>query len=123
MRDAYGVAAVDPRLPMEPWMAEALLSARPRRRGLKTSVLDADTAWTHVLEHHLELPDGRPDPASIIRWSMEPGAAERFTALPPSLAEAVARRFEETGDRARPPDPPYSTTVRARRKPRLLLRK
>lgn len=34
VRDAYGVAAVDPRLPMEPWMAEALLSARPRRRGL-----------------------------------------------------------------------------------------
>ena len=97
VRDAYGVAAVDPRLPMEPWMAEALLSARPRRRGLKTSVLDTDTAWTHVLNHHLELPDGSPDPASIIRWSMEPGAAGRFAALPAPLAEAVARRFEETG--------------------------
>ena len=96
VRDAYGVAAVDPRLPMEPWMAEALLSARPRRRGLKTSVLDADTAWTHVLNHHLGLPDGSPDPASIIRWSMEPGAAERFAALPAPLAEAVARRFDET---------------------------
>ena len=97
VRDAYGVAAIDPRLPMEPWMAEALLRARPRRRGLKTSVLDTDTAWTHVLDHHLELPDGSPDPASIIRWSMEPGAAERFAALRAPLAEAVARRFEEAG--------------------------
>ena len=96
VRDAYGVVAVDPRLPTEPWMAEALLRARPRRRGLKTSVLDSDTAWTHVLDHHLELPHGPTDPTSIIRWSMKPSAVERFAALPAPLAEAVARRFEET---------------------------
>ena len=96
VRDAYGVAAVDPRLPMQPWMADALLSARPRQRRSPASVLDAHTAWTHVLNHHLGLPDGNPDSGAVIRWSTEPGAAERFAALPGPLAEAVAQWLGET---------------------------
>ena len=32
VRDAYGVSSVDPRLPMQTWMADALLGARPQRR-------------------------------------------------------------------------------------------
>lgn len=96
VRDAYGVTSVDPRLPMQPWMADALLSARPHRRGSPASVLDAGTAWTHVLAHHLDLPDGSPDAGTIIRWSIEPGAAERFAALPAPLAEAVHRRLGES---------------------------
>ena len=96
VRDAYGVAGVDPRLPMKPWMADALLGARPHRASSRTSVLDADTAWTHVLNHHLGLPDGTPDAGTIIRWSMDPRAAVRFAALPEPLAEAVGQRLGET---------------------------
>ena len=96
VRDAYGVVGVDPRLPMKPWMAEALLGARPHRASSQTSVLDADTAWTHVLNHHLGLPDGTPDAGTIIRWSMDPGAAARFAALPEPLAEAIGQRLGET---------------------------
>lgn len=96
VRDAYGVVSVDPRLPMQPWMADALLSARPHRRGSPASVLDAGTAWTHVLAHHLDLPDGSPDAGAVIRWSIEPGAAERFAALPAPLAEAVHQRLGES---------------------------
>ena len=94
--DAYGVAAVDPRLPMKPWMADALLGARPRRVRSPARVLDADTAWLHVLDHHLGMPDGSPDAGTIIRWSMEPGAAERFAGLPTPLAEAVAHRLGQS---------------------------
>ena len=96
VRDAYGVASVDPRLPMQPWMADALLGARPHRRRSPASVLDAGTAWTHVLAHHLDLSDGAPDAGTIIRWSIEPGAAERFAALPAPLAEAVRLRLGES---------------------------
>ena len=96
VREAYGVAAVDPRLPMQPWMADALLSARPRQGRSPASVLDADTAWLHVLGHHLDIPDGSPDAGAIIRWSMEPGAAERFARLPTPLAEAVVLKLGQS---------------------------
>ena len=94
--DVYGVAAVDPRLPMHPWMADALLRARPRQGQSPAGMLDADTAWLHVLDHHLGMPDGSPDAGSIIRWSMEPGSAERFARLPTPLAEAVAHRLGQS---------------------------
>ena len=50
VRDAYGVAAVDSRLPMQSWMADALLSARPQRRTARANTLDAETAWAHLLQ-------------------------------------------------------------------------
>lgn len=94
--DVYGVAAVDPRLPMHPWMADALLGARPRQGQSPARVLDADTAWLHVLDHHLGMSDGSPDAGAIIRWSMEPGSAERFARLPTPLAEAVTHRMGQS---------------------------
>ena len=96
VRDAYGVAGVDPRLPMQSWMADALLAARPHRARFPTSVLDADAAWTHVLDHHIGFADGTPDAGTILRWSTDPGAAARFAALPEPLAEAVGQRLEDT---------------------------
>ena len=94
--DAFGVAAVDPRLPMQPWMADALLGARPRQGRSNARVLDADTAWLHVLDHHLGMPDGSPDAGTILRWSVEPGSAERFAKLPAPLAEAVTHRLGQS---------------------------
>ena len=96
VRDAYGVVGVDPRLPRQSWMAEALLAALPARRTQIASVLDADTAWLQVLDHYLGLPEGAPDADAIIRWSMQPDAVDRFAALPERLAEAIAERLGET---------------------------
>ena len=93
VRDAYGVAAVDPRLPMQSWMADALLSARPQRRTARANTLDADTAWAHLLRHHIGLCSGTPDVDSIIAWSTDPRTAGRFEALPAPLAEAVKGRL------------------------------
>ena len=97
VRDAYEVSSVDPRLPMQTWMADALLGARPQgRRATPTNVLDADSAWTHLLGHYLGLPSGRPDVETIIRWSMEPDTTGRFEALPAPFAEAVRTRLAES---------------------------
>ena len=96
VRDAYGVAGVDPRLPVQPWMADALLAARPHRARSPTSVLNADAAWTHVLNYHLGLADGTPDAGTILRWSTDPGVAARFAALPEPLAKAIGQRLGET---------------------------
>ena len=96
VRDAYCVAGVDPRLPMQAWMADALLAARPNRARSPTSVLNAEAAWTHVLNHHLGLADGSPDARTILRWSTDPRVGTRFAALPEPLAEAIGRRLGET---------------------------
>ena len=82
---------------MQTWMADALLGARPQRRhATPTNVLDADSAWTHLLGHYLGLPSGRPDVETIILWSMEPETTGRFAALPVPLAEAVRARLAES---------------------------
>ena len=93
VRDAYGVAAVDPRLPMQSWMADALLSARPQMRTARANTLDADTAWGHLFRHHLGLPSGNPDVESIISWSTDPSTEGRFDKLAAPLAEAVKERL------------------------------
>ena len=96
--DAYGVVEVDPRLPAESWMAEALLAATPARRTLPAKVLDAGAAWRQVLGHVLGLDDGSPDADAVVRWSAsaQPDAAARFAALPAPLAEAVRQRLEQS---------------------------
>lgn len=94
VRDAYRVTAVDPRLPADRWMAEALLAAPPPPRTLPAKVLDAGAAWRQVLDHFLGLADGSPDADAVVRWSVRPDAAERFAALPAPLAEAVRQRLE-----------------------------
>ena len=96
--DAYGVVEVDPRLPVESWMADALLAATPVRRTLPAKVLDAGAAWRQVLGHALGLDDGSPDADAVVRWSAreQPDAAERFAALPAPLAEAVGQRLEQS---------------------------
>ena len=99
VRDAYGVAEVDSRLPMQSWMADALLSARPQQRTARANTLDADTAWAHLLRHHLGLSSGNPDAESIIDWSIDPATAGRFEVLAAPLAEAVKRRLEDSAGR------------------------
>ena len=99
VRDAYGVVAVDPRIPMQSWMADALLDARPERRAARASTLDADTAWAHLLRHHLGLPSGNPDVNAIVTWSTEPRNAGRFEKLAAPLAEAVKSRLGDSAGR------------------------
>ena len=99
VRDAYRVAAVDPRLPMQSWMADALLSARPERHTARANTLDADTAWAHLLRHNLGLPSGNPDAESIIAWSTDPQTAGRFEALAPPLAEVIKGRLGDSAGR------------------------
>ena len=93
---AYGVTAVDPRLPRQSWMAEALLTAAPVASTLPAHVLSEDAAWQAVLDHYLALPNGRPDADDIVTWSTGQDAAARFASLAGPLAEAIVQRLENT---------------------------
>ncbi len=58
--------------------------------------MDADTAWAHLLRHHLGLPSGNPDVESIIAWSTDPSTEGRFEKLAAPLAEAVKVRLGDS---------------------------
>lgn len=92
VQSLFDAAIVDMRLKDLPWMAEALLNLpADDRRAARGGFLDADSAWTMLLNHECGL---RPDPAdlpTVLRWSLEPGGAERFRRAPePFRAAATA---------------------------------
>jgi hypothetical protein len=92
---------VDPRLTPHGWIAEALLEGAPPEGypPLPGAVLDADTAWQHVLGRTLGLRTGRPDADALLEASTDPAFAARYDALPDRAREAVAARLADTGGR------------------------
>src|SRR5919109_5258758 len=62
VRDLFRARQIDPRLSSQGWIADALLQHIPEGGypPVASGLLDADTAWTHVLRP-LGLANGRPD--------------------------------------------------------------
>ena len=60
VRDLFHAREVDPRLPSQAWLAEALLQHVPQEGypPVASGVLDAETVWKHLLTQCLALPDG-----------------------------------------------------------------
>ena len=57
--------------PSHEWLADALLQHVPEGGypPVASGVLDADTAWTHLLTQYLGLHSGRPDAVMLVAWS------------------------------------------------------
>lgn len=89
---------VDPRITPHPWLAEVLLDAAPAGGydPLPGAVLDADTAWRHVLARTLALRTARPDADALLGASAEPAFAARYAQLPEHARTALAGRIHET---------------------------
>lgn len=98
VRDLFRARSIDPRLTSHPWMARLLLDAVPSTgyAPVPGGVLDAETAWRHVLEHTLGLPHARPDAEALLEASLDPAFAPRLAALPDAVAGAVSARIAET---------------------------
>jgi len=100
VRHAFQAMDIDSRLARWPWVGEALLenlpaSGYPPARG---GLLDVDTAWFHVLRTVLGLaPEqgNRPDLGAILRWSLSPGAAQRYDALSEKARKQIRLWFAE----------------------------
>ena len=71
VRDLFRARDLDPRLAAHEWLADALLQHIPEGGypPVASGVLDADTAWTHLLAQYLGLTSGRPDAAMLVAWS------------------------------------------------------
>ena len=73
VREAFGAMQIDPRLPMQGWLADALLAATPEAgfEPVPSGWLDADRAWQTLLSYYLDIPTARPDAADIVHWGTD----------------------------------------------------
>lgn len=86
LRHAFQARDIDSRLARWSWVAEALLENLPAGGypPVPGGVLDVDSAWSHVLRSVLGMATehgGRPDLASVLRWTLSPEAARRYGQL------------------------------------------
>ena len=98
VREAFGATQIDPRLPMQGWLAEALLTAMPADGfpPAPSGWLDADAAWQALLWHYLGLATGRPDAKDLIQWSVDDERVSRYLALAAPLRSGVRERLSDT---------------------------
>lgn len=98
VREAFGATRIDPRLPMQGWLADALLAARPEGgfAPVTSAWLDADTVWLALLGHYLGLATGRPDAGDLLRWSVESERVSRVAALAEPLRSNLRDRLAES---------------------------
>ena len=97
VRTAFQAHAVDPRLSGQDWIAELLLDHAPPGGypPVAGGMLDADTAWRHLLERGIGLTDARPDVGSLLRWTLDGANLGRFAVLPEAMRERIAARLME----------------------------
>jgi hypothetical protein len=102
LKSAFNARAVDSRLAGEDWLLELLIEHAPQGgyAPVPGGVLDADTAWRHVLERAIGLDAERPDASAVLDWTLEPARVERYLALPQSTRERIAAYMESVGGSA-----------------------
>src|SRR5205823_4329950 len=98
VRDLFHASEIDPRLPSQEWLADALLQHIPPGGypPVASGLLDADTVWHHLLTQHLRLSDGRPDAVALLTWSLSPSHLHCYTALSMELRTALRQRVQDT---------------------------
>lgn len=100
LRHAFQAKAIDSRLARWSWVAEALLENLPAGGypPVAGGVLDVDAAWSHVLRCVLGMTTehaGRPDLASVMRWTLLPEAARRYGELHEKARQQVGEWLVE----------------------------
>ena len=98
VREAFSANQIDPRLPMQGWLADALLAAMPEGGfpPAPSGWLDADTAWQALLSHYVGLATGRPDAKDLIQWSVDAERVSRYLALAEPLRSGIRERLADS---------------------------
>ena len=98
VRDLFRARDLDPRLPSQAWLAEALLQHIPQGGypPVASGLLDAETVWRHLLTQCLELPDGRPDAVALLSWSLSASHLHRYEVLSGEFHAALRQRVQDT---------------------------
>lgn len=95
LRDIFQARHIDPRLRDQRWVADLLMEYRPVSGypPVPGGVLDADTAWKHLLDRTVGLSDPRPDAVTLLRWTITEGSLYRLAKLPPEAHGQVIDRL------------------------------
>ena len=104
VRCLFQARSIDPRLVQHPWIADALLELFPARDypPARGGFLDADMVWPLLLERTVGLAAESPDATSILKWSIDPAAAQRFKRATEAFRNgATAWLSEKAGPAAR----------------------
>jgi PglZ domain-containing protein len=98
VRDLFHAREVDPRLPSQTWLAEALLQHVPQGGypPVASGLLDTETVWKHLLAQCLELREDRPDAVALLTWSLSESNLRRYEALSGELRTALRQRVQDT---------------------------
>lgn len=91
LRDAFQARHIDSRLRGQGWIADLLLTLRPVEGypPVPNGVLDADTAWRHVLDRAVGLRESPPDAVALLRWTVSEGGLYRLAKLAPEHNERI----------------------------------
>jgi hypothetical protein len=89
---AFQARHVDARLRSKEWIADELLERLPPGGypPVAGGILDADTAWRHLLDRTVGISEARPDAERLLEWTIEDGAVKRFTSLTGKLKDEIA---------------------------------
>src|SRR5690606_21715867 len=63
-------------------------------------VLDADTAWRHLLARTIGLDAQRPEVEAVLDWTLDTTGIDRFLALPQDAREGIAKYLERVAGSA-----------------------
>jgi len=83
VRTAFRAREIDARLGTYGWMAELLVESMPIEGypPAPSGVLDTDTAWRWTLLAACGLDAARPDPETLLRWTLAGDGPQRLQAL------------------------------------------
>jgi PglZ domain len=101
---AFQARYMDFRLRTKEWMADLLLEGAPPGGypPVAGGVLDAETAWRHVLQQTLGLTEARPNVEGLLESTITDGAAERFSRLPSNIRDEIATWLSDVSGPAGP---------------------
>jgi hypothetical protein len=99
LRGAFQARDIDPRLAGEEWLADLLLEHAPAEGypPVPGGVLDADTAWRHLLARTIRLEALRPDAEALLAWTLDETGIERFLALPEDVRSHITKHLDDVG--------------------------
>lgn len=95
--DLFRARELDPRVPPDRWLADALLEWAPAEgyAPVASGVLDDETVWG-VLMHHLGFTDPQPDARSLLNWTLVPEGLAALEAAPTELRAVLGERLSVT---------------------------
>lgn len=94
--EVFRAREIDPALVDEKWMPAVLLEGMPPDGfpPVPAGVLDAETAWRHVLKDRVQLAAEAPTVAAVLAWTSDGANLERWLAESPDVRSACRRWIE-----------------------------